>query len=76
MNRGDDSAGNRESRDLAPVPTDGAKLLHCPNGRDCQLRILNKEQMLVQCVPVEPHQICMSALLFGGAYYCRELMND
>ena len=51
-------------------------MLRCPNGRNCKLRILNKEQMLVQCVPVEPHQICMSALLFGGAYYCRELMNE
>jgi hypothetical protein len=76
MNHGDDSAGDRESRDSAPDPSDGAGLLRCPNGRNCKLRILNKEQMLVQCVPVEPHQICMSALLFGGAYYCRELMNE
>lgn len=47
--------------------------LRCPLGVECELRVVNRWQRLVECSPAAPTLRCPDTLWFGGAFYCRTL---
>lgn len=62
---------NPDPTDLQATVGDGEP--RCPQGIVCELRVVNRKQMLAECAPAAPSYRCPEALWFGGAFYCRSL---
>jgi hypothetical protein len=50
------------------VPASGPSL-NCPCGRQADLKVVNRNAMLVECLGNQPNP-CPYAVVFGGGVYC------
>jgi hypothetical protein len=58
--------------EIPAIPSSRDKLLRCPIGKACHLRMVNEQQVFAECISIDSGR-CENVLSFGGGSYCRVL---